>query len=295
MLTHDSPTAHLAHLALQLFGEEWAGSLSRFTGISLRNCQRARAAAEAKEEERRAPAILEALIQRLESLTPVIQDAFNDLKKAPNPFSAKPLAKHAGVDLTMTEPARERLYDLLHRAATYRDDWVDENLLLLLAYDLRKARDRLYYLTYEDPDAPPPEKVTVRALWPLLLFQLKMLRTTCGHIPTGPAEIALVDDLEAELFDALKRAYPKANMAEDVIMAWHEMGLDPRSALGDELALSRAAWFLDAKTAPRRSGLVHLLESVSDLYAAMDGQVGDGRPTIRELDAWIGTWPDIDF
>lgn len=294
MLVNNSSTVQLADLANQIFGEEWAGSVSRFTGIGLRNCQRAKAAAEANEEERRSGAILAALIQRLDSLAPQIQDGFKALEKGANPFTVTPLAKHAGATLTMAEGARTRLYQLLHRAAAFRDNWSEENLLFSLAYDLRKARERLY-MANDDPDAIILETVTVRALWPLLLFQLKMLRTTCGYFATSAGEVALLDDLETAVIGALKQSYRSAGEAEDVIAAWHEMGADPHSPDFDDLALSRAAWFLQAKTAPRRSGLVHLLQSTSDLYAALDGQVQDGRPRLAELDAWIGSWPDIDF
>lgn len=287
MQTLETPTTHLAQLAAALFGEEWAAAVSRFTGVSLRNCQRAKAAAEAGEDERRAVGILDALVRRLDSLAPQIQEAFNEVKPGPNPFRAAPLPKHAGVAITMDEATRQRLYDLLHRAATYRDDTIDESLLQALAYDLRLAGNAGLQ--------PAAEVVSIRALWPLLLFQMKLLRTTSGYINTGPGEVAIMDDLEEAVFTALASAYPNPDDSENVKAAWFELGLDPLDPLFDERATARAAWFLDAKTSRRRGTLMNLLESMSDLYAAMDGEVDDGRPSMAELEQWIDKWPDKDF
>lgn len=280
----------LADLAESLFGEEWAGSVSRFTGSGLRNCQRAKAAAEAGVEERRADAILQALVRRLDSFAPAIEAA---LQPDPNPFSTTLLPDHAGIALTMDEATSTRLYKLLHRASGYRIEAVAEKLLLALAYDLRKARERLH-MNEDRPAAPPA--VAIRALWPLLLFQLKMLRTTCGYMATGFAEIALVDDFQDAVFSAIIEAYPDEDDVENLLAAWHELGVDPHDDGFDDRAFARAAWYLNLETSDRRrSTLMPLLESMTDLYATMDSEVDDGRPSIAELGLWLGEWPEKDF
>jgi len=53
-----SATTRLGAAASHLFGEEWAGALSRFTGISLRTCQRVKAAAEADQDHPSAEGVL---------------------------------------------------------------------------------------------------------------------------------------------------------------------------------------------------------------------------------------------
>lgn len=292
ILSSDTPTSQLEDLATSLFGEEWAGAVSRFTGISLRTCQRAKAAAADQQEERRAGGILKALVERLDSLTPAIETAFYALEPDANPFSTLLLPNHAGVVLTMDKATSKRLHSLLHRASRFRSEFVDEKLLLALAYDLRKAHESLY----KSQDQPaPPAAISVRALWPLLLFQLKLLRTTCGYIPTGVVDGALLDDLQDVVLSALHDVYLSEEDLENVIEAWHDLGVDPHDPSFDARATARAAWFLDATAERRHSSLIHLLESMTDLYAAMDGELDDGRPSIAELGVWLGEWPEKDF
>jgi len=282
--TIDTPTMQLAQLATRLFGEEWAGALSRFTGIGLRNCQRAKAAAEAGEEERRAGAILGALVAALEAVAPQVNAAAEEVRDGTgNPFGFALLPDHAGLDLTMDEQARRGLRELVRRATSFRDESSNERLLLALAYDLRKAREA--QLSHSDET----EAVTVRALWPLLLFQLKMLRATCAYIATTPSEVLLLDNLESTVFAAIYTAYHNDN-AEDLIESWHELGADPCNDTFDDDALSRSAWFIEAEASRRRETLVHLLESMSALYVYAEDQ--EGRPRLEEFEPWRnGRWP----
>lgn len=60
-----NPTVRLDAAARLVFGEEWAGALSRCTGASLRTCQRAKAAADDGKEYGRSLGLLEALDDRL--------------------------------------------------------------------------------------------------------------------------------------------------------------------------------------------------------------------------------------
>lgn len=284
-----TPTTQLAELATRLFGEEWAGALSRFTGINLRNCQRAKAAADAGEEERRAGAILAGLVRALDALTPLVHEALDDegADDRPNPFATTLIDGHAGVVLIMDQRTSERLYALLHRAADYPGEFT-ERLLLPLAYDLRKAREPRAGTASERPPERPAT-VTVRALWPMLLFQLKLLRTTCAYIAITPSEAVLLDNLEAATFDAVHEAYDTREEAEDLIEAWYELGVDPLSESFEEDALARAAWFIKASAAQRRETLVHLVESLHTLYNYAEQK--EGRPSLREFERWRGQWP----
>jgi len=61
----DKSTDDLDDACLELWGEEWPGPLSAFTGVSLRTCQRIRAAAIAEKSHPKAKAVLSELLKRL--------------------------------------------------------------------------------------------------------------------------------------------------------------------------------------------------------------------------------------
>lgn len=61
----DSSTEDLDNACLDLWGEDWAGQLSKFTGVSLRTCQRIRAAAKADTNHPKSSVVLGELLRRL--------------------------------------------------------------------------------------------------------------------------------------------------------------------------------------------------------------------------------------
>lgn len=98
------------------------------------------------------------------------------------------------------------------------------------------------------------------------------------------------------MFSAIIEAYVDEDDVENLLAAWHELGVDPHDDSFDDRAFARAAWYLNLESSDRRrSTLTPLLESMTDLYAAMDGEVDDGRPSIAELGLWLGEWPEKDF
>jgi hypothetical protein len=68
-------TVRVSATARHLFGEEWAGALSRYLGVSLRTCQRVKAANEENEDDPRAAGLLAELQSQLSRSALILHDA----------------------------------------------------------------------------------------------------------------------------------------------------------------------------------------------------------------------------
>jgi hypothetical protein len=291
----DKATERLGELASRLFGEEWAAALSRFTGVNLRTCQRAKAAADRSDEEPRAAGLLVEASRQLAALMPAILPTLEELAQETAPeYFVGALPKFSGLRLRAQPAALRGLRDVTLKASSLRGDIGDANLLLALSYDLRKAKDKVYIEHHDRPMKSEQVFAEVDMLWPLVLFQLKLLRSACGYLALLPAELAAIGAFEDAVLGGIVAVHPRADEAENVVEAWHEMGVDVFGDAFDRDALSRSAWFIMASEELRRKALPHLFESMGLLYDPGAKARQDGAPARRELDAWRDReWPEV--
>lgn len=158
-----------------------------------------------------------------------------------------------------------------------------------LAYDVRKA----YEQQREVISAPKlhPEigqRFGVKALWPVLLVQSKMLRYSMSFIETTKQQQAIAYSLEATIESALEEEF--GEQAGEIIHQWENISFVDKSM--DELVSSRAAIFSSWKKSQRRKHLHAVLWSLSPMYSfAYEMRLRAGDKTLispEEFDSWIG-------
>lgn len=281
------PAAQLEQLATYLFGEEWAGALSRFTGIALRSCQRAKASIGTDLADQRAAGILLATAKQLEAITPFVSRAIEAAhEQAPPRFTVEKLDQHAGLALHMSVADTKAIHALASRAAEYREREIEDKLLWALAYDARKA--------WESPLPSDDTIVTVRCLWPTILFSLKLLRASCSYMAMTQSEALILNDFENAICDGLWAAYEDQDYADTVVEAFHKIAADPFDERFDDDVICRAAWFLDASEGTRRSALMDLMQSMNALYGALN-ESKRSSPTLADFEGWRDRWPNKEW
>lgn len=206
------------------------------------------------------------------------------------------LKNHAGLLLTGDYQTLRALHDVIHdvneRSPLVRDK---EGAFLGLAYDVRKA-----FEGQRRKVAPPegyPEigpRFGVEILWPVLLWQSRVLRASLGFIDTSKGMQANAYALEAVIEDGLKDDFG-ADIGEAVISEWEQM--NPAHPFAGQALQSRGAVFSSWKKAQRQAGIVGLISSFSPMYSfyytvrARNGVTGLVSP--EEFARWESAqWPD---
>ncbi len=205
------------------------------------------------------------------------------------------LKNHAGVLLTGDYNSLKVLHEVVHdvneRSPLLKDK---EGSFLGLAYDARKA-----YEQQREVIKPPehyPEIGTrfgVQILWPVLLVQCRMLRSSMSFIDTTKWQQAVAYNLEAVIESALEADF--GSQAEVLIDRW--MRIDPAHPWPEEKLDSRGAIFSSWTKAERLKRLAGLLASLDPMYPVIYRMwLENGDTTLvspEELDTWEGIeWCD---
>lgn len=206
------------------------------------------------------------------------------------------LRNHAGILLCGDYETLQALHAVIHdvneRSPLIRDK---EGLFLGLAYDVRKA--------YEGArkELAPPEgypkvgpRFGVEILWPVLLLQSRILRTSMAYIDTSKNMQAHAYALESVVEAGLREDFG-GDLAASIIEQWER--IDPAHPFPEEALDSRGAIFCSWNKTQRRKRIAGLMASFDPMYAlsyAMRGRIGaTDWVSPEELARWENVeWPD---
>jgi hypothetical protein len=205
------------------------------------------------------------------------------------------LKNHAGILLTGDYNTLKVLHEVIHeindQSPLIRDK---EGVLLGLAYDVRKAYEQ------QEKVIKPPEHLPevglrfgVKILWPVILVQCRMLRTSMAFMNTTKWQQAIVYNLEAIIESSLQDDF--TTQADVLQERW--MLIDPAHPAAEEKLDSRGAIFCSWSKPERRKRLAGLLTSFDPMYSLIyEHWTNNGDSTLvspDELEAWAGLeWPD---
>lgn len=205
------------------------------------------------------------------------------------------LRNHAGILLTGDYTSLRWLHDTVH-AVNERSPLVKdkEGLFLNLAYDVRKAYEQQREILR------PPEnfeevgiRYGVQIIWPAILLQQKMIRTSLGYFDHSRRDQAVAYALEAILYEALREDFgPDAG---GVIDQWDRINLAYRDVF--EQLYTRAALFSSWTKSQRKRQFADLLASFDPMYTSYYAlRVSNGYKNLispDEFEKWTAfEWPD---
>jgi hypothetical protein len=205
------------------------------------------------------------------------------------------LRNHAGILLTGDYTSLRWLHDTVH-AVNERSPLVKdkEGLFLNLAYDVRKAYEQQREILQ------PPEnfeevgiRYGVQIIWPAILLQQKMIRTSLGYFDHSRRDQAVAYALEAILDEALREDF--GPHAGGVIDQWDRINLAYRDVF--EQLYTRAALFSSWTKSQRKRQLSDLLASFDPMYTSYYAlRVSNGYKSLispDEFEKWAAfEWPD---
>ena len=175
-----------------------------------------------------------------------------------------PLKNFAGLLLCGDKRTLEALHEVIHDVNARSPVVANkEGIFLGLAYDVRKAfegqRRTIKPPTHEKEVGP---SFGVEILWPVILFQSRMLRIALGHMPSGTRHQAMTYLLEHVIEQALDDQFDEQSPA--IKAAWRD--LDPFARDMEAVLDSRGALFCAWSKARRRSSLKMLIDTMSPRY-----------------------------
>lgn len=210
-------------------------------------------------------------------------------------LSYKLLRNHAGVLLAGDYNSLKVLHELIHvvneKSPLVRNK---EGPFLGLAYEVCKA-----YEQQREVIRPPeffPEvgiRFGVQILWPELLVQSRILRSSLACIDSSKWDQAVVFNLEAVIESALQDDF---GVQAAALQEWWER-INPLHPWAETKMHSRGAIFCSWTKAERRKRFTGLLASLDPMYPSLYPMwVSAGDTTLAspdELDSWEGAdWPD---
>lgn len=205
------------------------------------------------------------------------------------------LKNHAGVLLTGDYNSLKALHEVVHEVSEKSPLVKDkEGALLRFAYDVRKACEQQREVIKPPDDYPEiGPRFGVEMLWPVLLVQARMLRTSMGFFDSTKWQQAIVFNLEAVIESALIADFgTQSELLRDL---WAR--INPAHPWPEEKLNSRGAIFYSWNKTERRKRLAGLLESLDPMYPLLyQIRVQNGDANLLapdELDAWAESeWPD---
>lgn len=205
------------------------------------------------------------------------------------------LKNHAGVLLTGDYNSLKALHAVVHEVNEKSPLLQDKHTLFLaLAYDARKAYEQQREVI--EPPKHFPEIGTrfgVPILWPVLLVQCRVLRTSMAFIDTTKWQQAVAYNLEAVIEAALENDF--GTQSRMLIERW--MAINPKHPWPMEKLDSRGAIFSSWTKAERRKRIAGLLASLDPMYLVnYEIWLHNGDTTLvppEELDSWDNVaWPN---
>lgn len=205
------------------------------------------------------------------------------------------LKNHAGILLMGDYKSLTALHEVVHEVNEKSPILKDkEGSFLGLAYDVRKAYERQREVIKAPENCPEiGTRFGVKILWPVLLVQCRMLRSSMSYIDTTKWHQAVAYNLEAVIESALKEDF--GAKADVLLERW--MRIDPSYPGVEEKLDSRGAIFSSWSKSERRKRLPGLLLSLDTMYSSVYPMwLSYGDTTLvspQELDSWVGVeWPD---
>lgn len=206
------------------------------------------------------------------------------------------LRNHAGIlllgDYETLKDLHENIHDVNERSPLVRNK---EGVFLGLAYDIRKAyegqRKKL-----KSPEGYPEigPRFGVEILWPVLLVQSRILRTSMAFIDTDKGAQANAYALEHVIECALKADFG-GDFGAVLIEAW--MRINPAHPWPEEKLNSRGAFYCSLTKAERKKYVGSVLDSLDPMYPMRysiwqrNGLKNMVSP--EQFDEWDGAdWPD---
>jgi hypothetical protein len=205
------------------------------------------------------------------------------------------LKNNAGILLIGDYLTLRELHTLIHKvnedSPAIRDK---EGWFLGLAYDIRKAFEQQRRVLKADEHTPEiGMRLGVEQLWPVLLFQVRLLRQALAWIPHSKGDQALTYALEHVVETGLASAF--SDGAGPIIAAWHDLNANRVDA--DENLHSRGGLFSAWSKVERKRYLAGLIQSFNPMYAvSYEYRLRGGTKNLvdpAEIDVWLGLeWPD---
>jgi len=205
-------------------------------------------------------------------------------------LSYRLLKNHGGImligDYHTLKVLHEVIHDVNERSPLIRDV---EGVFIGLAYDVRKAFERQREII-EPPESFEEQGVRygVKILWPELLTQHRILRTSLGFIDHGKIHQAVTYALESVIETAIEEDFKE--IASLITSCW--LNLDPGTPFLEENIKSRTAQFCAWSKHERKKQMADLLVSLTSSYPLIykmrteNGVVGLISP--EQYDEWIG-------
>ncbi|MCK5747879.1 MAG: hypothetical protein KAH44_16795 [Oricola sp.] len=205
------------------------------------------------------------------------------------------LKNHAGIllvgDYTSLRWLHEVVHDVNERSPLVRDK---EGMFLNLAYDARKAYERQREII-----PPPPQydemgvRYAVKALWPVLLVQQRMLRHSLAYLDQSAKTQAIAYALEAIIDEALREDF--GAQGKEAVSLWQR--INPAQPEVFKMLQTRGAIFCSWTKAERKRKFLQLLTSFDpmyDSYYVLRLQRGEKNLlSPGELAQWANAeWPD---
>lgn len=199
------------------------------------------------------------------------------------------LKNHAGILLCGDYLTLRKLHDVIGRLDESVIFKGQDNPLMGLAYDVRKAYEGQRKTIHPSEHFPEAgDLFGVEILWPVILTQSRMLRVAMAYMETDKWSQAMAYSLEAVLDEAIESACGRDAAA--VKTAWNR--IDPAHPFVAEKLHGRGALFSSWSKADRKKRLAGLLQSLDPMYGShykmlVDAGVGN-LISPDELDEWDG-------
>jgi hypothetical protein len=200
-------------------------------------------------------------------------------------LSSEKLPRYEGLRLMGSAEALQEFHTLLHdvneRSVLIRDK---EGFFLAFAYDVRKAYEGQRTKRKPNPQVLHSGPILgVDILWPTLLVQARMLRTSLGFMDSTKRHQAYTYALESIIEEGLARDF---GSEYDAIHAQYLM-LSPEHPFLEDAILSRAQLYAAWSGAERRRRIVNLLESLDPMYRYWyPHRLANGATNLLSPDEW---------
>lgn len=194
-------------------------------------------------------------------------------------------------DYTSLTTLHRVVHDVNARSPLIPDAHKD-GIFLSLAYEVRKSYER----NRDIIEAPLGyEEMGIRygfkTIWPVILLQHRILRTSLAYFDHGPEHQAVTYALEAVLKDAIRETFK--GQADAVVTRWQE--LDPCAMNIFEKVHSRGALFCSWNRGERQRLLASLLLSMHPHYEEASFRLARNADFVSPADfvRWgVLEWPD---
>lgn len=179
----------------------------------------------------------------------------------------KSMKNSAGIIVIGEYDTLRRMQETVHDVEKFRPgSSKDGDHLIDLAYDFRKAFERAREII--DPPVHFEEIGTrygVKIIWPVLLMQVRQLRSYMAFGPSTSSHQACVYELEALVETAVRNEF--AADAEAIFEAWRR--INPVSPGVVDKMKSVGAIFCSWTDEQRRKNFIHMLDCFSPLHSSL--------------------------